>query len=169
MIQLEVLSYSFIILDTSIRCKVDITYDVRFFKLRRFLSKCLCVVMTSLDLNLSDVSKSPELKKIQSEIKKKNWDLNLVDFGQGEATDAEVSTICIIRLSSQKLICQYLFYRFYIQVGSSSWTSARFPALLGIYWGNKHFFVSCTLHDIFWTFLTRWLRQSISCQKWFWY
>ena len=33
----------------------------------------------------SDAAKSADLKKLQFEMKKKEWDLNLVDFGEGEA------------------------------------------------------------------------------------
>eukprot|EP00088_Acartia_fossae_P006006 TRINITY_DN12736_c0_g1_i3.p1 TRINITY_DN12736_c0_g1~~TRINITY_DN12736_c0_g1_i3.p1 ORF type:complete len:683 (+),score=146.77 TRINITY_DN12736_c0_g1_i3:113-2161(+) len=41
------------------------------------------------DLNIGDVSKSVEFKKLQSEVKKKEWDVNLIDFGGGGGADPE--------------------------------------------------------------------------------
>ena len=44
-----------------------------------------------LIMNRGDVSKSIEFKKLQLEIKKREWDVNLVDFGT--AQDSEVNFI----------------------------------------------------------------------------
>jgi len=45
------------------------------------------------DLNLSDAAKSADLKKLQFEMKKKEWDLNLVDFGEGEAEERDFTKL----------------------------------------------------------------------------
>ena len=41
------------------------------------------------------MSKSVEFKKLQSEVKKKEWDVNLIDFGGGGGADPEVNSLSL--------------------------------------------------------------------------
>ena len=58
----------------------DDIFTASWFRINIIVYKHLCCS--------TDAPKSQEFKKLQSEIKKMNWDIDLVDFGEG--VDSEV-------------------------------------------------------------------------------